>query len=52
MIYRNDRWVLRGIVSAGVTDPNTRTCKLSDYVIFNDVSQFSSWLRTNLPIER
>lgn len=48
MIYQNDRWTLRGIVSAGVSDLNTKSCKLTDYVLFTDVSQFSSWLRAYL----
>lgn len=46
-LYHNDRWTLRGIVSAGLSDANTGACKLMDYVVFTDVTYFTSWIRTN-----
>lgn len=45
-LYHNNRWSLRGIVSAGLSDANTGACKLMDYVVFTDVSLFSTWIRT------
>lgn len=48
-LYRNNRWTLRGIVSAGLSDANSGACKLMDYVVFTDVSLFTSWIRSNLP---
>lgn len=48
-LYRNNRWTLRGIVSAGLSDANSGACKLMDYVVFTDVSLFTSWIRNNLP---
>lgn len=44
-LQRNGRWMLRGIVSAGVNDPNNNGCKLHDYVIFTDVAKFTEWIR-------
>lgn len=46
MIYRNNRWMLRGIVSAGLSDANSGYCKLRDYVVFTDVALFASWVRS------
>lgn len=45
MIYRNNRWMLRGIVSSGIKDPETRRCKLTDYVVFTDVFLFVPWIQ-------
>lgn len=46
-LYHENRWVLRGIVSAGLSDANTGSCKLMDYVVFTDVTYFTSWIMTN-----
>lgn len=47
-LYRNNRWVLRGIVSAGLSDANSGACKLMDYVVFTDVSLFISWIKETI----
>lgn len=49
-VYHENRWTLRGIVSAGLSDANTGACKLMDYVVFTDVSQFFSWINSNILI--
>lgn len=48
MIYQNERWTLRGIISAGVSDPEIGQCKLMEYVVFTDTSSFASWVQSNL----
>lgn len=48
MLYRNNQWMLRGIVSSGIKDPETGRCKLTDYVVFTDVSVFSSWILNHI----
>lgn len=45
MIYRNSRWMIRGIVSAGLSDANNGLCKLTDYIIFTDIAKFLTWIR-------
>lgn len=47
-IVRQNRWTLRGIVSAGLSDANTGACKLMDYVVFTDISMFTDWIRSFL----
>lgn len=42
-IFQNGRWSLRGIVSTGLAD-GSGACKLTDYVVFTDVSFFSIWI--------
>lgn len=46
-IFENNRWSLRGIVSTGLAD-GSGACKLTDYVVFTDVSFFSIWISTYL----
>lgn len=48
MIHRNNRWILRGIVSAGLSDANNGLCKLTDYIIFTDVAKFLPWIRAHI----
>lgn len=45
-LLHNNRWTLRGIVSAGINDANTGGCKLTDYVVFTDVAKFIDWIRS------
>lgn len=49
-LYRNNRWILRGIVSAGLSDANSGACKLMDYVVFTDVSLFRTWIQSNIDL--
>lgn len=44
MVHRNDRWIIRGIVSAGLSDVNNGMCKLTDFIIFTDVEKFLPWI--------
>lgn len=50
VFQRNNRWVLGGIVSAGLSDANSGACKLTDYVVFTDISQYTSWILSYLHI--
>lgn len=43
-------WYLRGIVSSSLTDSNTGTCNLNEYVVFTDIAQFLPWIRSTLSI--
>lgn len=45
MLYRNKRWVLRGIVSASLASTNSKTsCHDNDFVIYTDVAKFLDWI--------
>ncbi|XP_057652166.1 serine protease gd-like isoform X1 [Diorhabda carinulata] len=44
----NGKWILRGIVSLSISETNTRSCDLSNYVVFTDASKFLDWLLTFL----
>lgn len=44
IMKRNDRWLLRGIVSMSISDTQKFTCDLKNYVVFTDASKFVSWL--------
>ncbi|KAG4077814.1 hypothetical protein HA402_013748 [Bradysia odoriphaga] len=39
----NNKWMLRGIVSYILSDPNYQ-CNLNDYVVFTDAAKFVSWI--------
>lgn len=43
---RNNRWVLRGIVSAALADPVMNTCNLQEFVVFTDASKFVTWIKS------
>lgn len=45
MIRRTNRWMLRGIVSTGLSDANNGLCKLTDFIIFTDIAKFLPWIR-------
>ncbi|XP_050340265.1 serine protease gd-like [Bactrocera neohumeralis] len=46
MLNRNGAWMLRGIVSAGLTTQGQ--CDLSQYVIYCDLAKHFSWVRSNI----
>ncbi|KAJ6635913.1 Serine protease gd [Pseudolycoriella hygida] len=41
----NNKWMLRGLVSAALADPIVNTCNLGEYVVFTDAAKFVSWIR-------
>lgn len=45
MIQQDSRWYLRGVVSTSLLDHQTRSCDLSKYVVFTDVSKFYDWIK-------
>ena len=45
-MLRNNRWVLRGIVSASLADPVLNSCNLAEYVVFTDMAKFDHWIRS------
>ncbi|KAH8418093.1 hypothetical protein KR222_011605 [Zaprionus bogoriensis] len=47
MIKRNNRWLLRGIVSLGERT-SVGHCNLNQYVLYCDLSKHLTWLRQNL----
>ncbi|KAH8278380.1 hypothetical protein KR018_001354 [Drosophila ironensis] len=46
MVRRNDRWLLRAIVSVGEVERDK--CKLSQYVLYCDLAQHLDWINANL----
>ncbi|KAM8702986.1 hypothetical protein ACLKA7_005345 [Drosophila subpalustris] len=46
MVLRNNRWVVRGIVSLAQRSGNS--CDLSRYVIYCDVARHLSWIKKNV----
>lgn len=48
MVYRNNRWMMRGIVSAGVTNGNSGLCVLTEYIIFTDIAKFLPWIHQHI----
>jgi Trypsin len=38
------KWVLRGIVSAGLTNPVTLTCDKNKYAVLSDTAKFMKWI--------
>ncbi|KAH8388323.1 hypothetical protein KR093_003859 [Drosophila rubida] len=47
MIKRNNRWLLRGIVSQGERS-TVGHCNLNQYVLYCDLSKHAAWIRQNL----
>ncbi|KAH8311013.1 hypothetical protein KR044_003846 [Drosophila immigrans] len=47
MIKRNNRWLLRGIVSQGERS-TIGHCNLNQYVLYCDLSKHASWIRQNI----
>ncbi|XP_026837207.1 proclotting enzyme isoform X2 [Drosophila erecta] len=47
MVKQGDRWLLRGIVSAGERGP-AGTCQLNQYVLFCDLSKHINWINENI----
>ncbi|KAK9874456.1 hypothetical protein WA026_002797 [Henosepilachna vigintioctopunctata] len=44
VMLRNGKWHLRGVVSMSLSDVHTKTCDLSNYVVFTDASKYKNWL--------
>ncbi|XP_018579158.1 serine protease gd-like [Anoplophora glabripennis] len=44
LMKMGDRWLLKGIVSMSISEANTRTCDLNNYVVFTDASKHLDWL--------
>lgn len=44
----NNKWMLRGIVSAALADPIENTCSLGEYVVFTDVAKFVTWIKSHM----
>jgi secreted trypsin-like serine protease len=38
------KWVLRGVVSAGLPDPLNYACDLTKYVVLSDAVKFMDWI--------
>ncbi|XP_037051941.1 serine protease gd-like [Bradysia coprophila] len=43
MLKVNNKWMLRGIVSFVLSDPNY-TCNVNEFVVFTDAAKFVSWI--------
>lgn len=48
IIQRNDRWMLRGIISIGKGDLDTGKCNKAKYAIFTDVALFLPWIENHV----
>lgn len=46
-MYQN-RWTLRGIVAAGINDPDTNGCKLTEYIVFTDIAKYADWIQNHI----
>lgn len=44
VMRHNGRWTLRGIVSAALVDPTTRSCDVNNYMVFSDVVRYKRWI--------
>lgn len=44
MIYENGVWMLRGVVSVSLLNPQTLTCDVKNHAVFTDVAQFMPWI--------
>ncbi|KAK5638711.1 hypothetical protein RI129_013006 [Pyrocoelia pectoralis] len=44
VMRHNGRWTLRGIVSAALVDPSTRSCDVNNYMVFSDVVRYKRWI--------
>lgn len=42
----NNKWMLRGIVSAALADPIVNTCNLGEYIVFTDAAKFVNWIKS------
>ncbi|EDW97607.1 proclotting enzyme isoform X1 [Drosophila yakuba] len=47
MVMQGNRWLLRGIVSAGERGP-ADTCQLNQYVLYCDLSKHINWINENI----
>ncbi|KAL5273821.1 hypothetical protein ACFFRR_000526 [Megaselia abdita] len=48
ILQRNNRWVLRGLVSGAFYDAMKDSCDLKEYVIYSDVAKFMSWVHSEM----
>jgi secreted trypsin-like serine protease len=46
VIKRGDQYVLRGVVSVSIADPN-KGCDEFKYLVFTDVSKYRQWIRSH-----
>jgi hypothetical protein len=44
MVKENNKWTIRGLVSAAVKSPDGR-CDLENYVVFADVARHIEWVK-------
>jgi secreted trypsin-like serine protease len=50
VIKQGGKWMLRGVVSAGLPDPVKLTCDLTKYIVLSDVTKFNDWILSYLSI--
>lgn len=48
ILKKDDRWILRGIVSTSLLDQEQKSCDLKHYVVFTDASKFLDWLLSKI----
>ncbi|XP_017046754.1 spermosin [Drosophila ficusphila] len=48
MVKQGDRWLLRGIVSAGERGTTNGACQLNQYVLYCDLSKHIDWINDNI----
>lgn len=48
VLRRNDRWVIRGLVSGAFNDVVKDSCNLKEYVIYSDVAKFMDWVHDKM----
>lgn len=48
ILKKDDRWILRGIVSTSLLDQEQKSCDLRHYVVFTDASKFLDWLLSKI----
>lgn len=48
VLFRNNRWVIRGLVSGAFFDVEKNSCNLKEYVIYCDVAKFLDWILTEI----
>lgn len=46
----NNKWYLRGIVSAALFDKEMYMCDTKNYAVFTDVAVFKDWILTQIEV--
>lgn len=41
----NNRWMLRGIISASLSDPTSGACDPKKFTVFTDAALFTDWIK-------